>query len=57
MLKQSGELVTPKMGNMEKRIAEDLSGKVTIKLYDKQEKTAYEDIGCMAGIEIVGYKC
>ncbi|MEQ8199261.1 MAG: hypothetical protein ABRQ27_14880 [Clostridiaceae bacterium] len=45
------------MGNMEKRIAEDLSGKVTIKLYDKQEKTAYEDIGCMAGIEIVGYKC
>ncbi|MEQ8156370.1 MAG: tocopherol cyclase family protein [Clostridiaceae bacterium] len=57
MLKQPGELVAPKMGNMEKRIAEDLSGKVTIKLYDKQKKTAYEDIGCMAGIEIAGYKC
>lgn len=50
---KSLELVAPKKGNMEKIIKEGMAGEVSLKLYTKKEKLTYEDIGVMAGIEIV----
>ena len=40
---------------MQKIIKEELCGEVKIHLYNKQNKSVYEDIGSMAGIEIVGF--
>lgn len=54
-LKDSGELIAPHQGKMQKIIKEEVLGEVKIYLYNKQNKTFYEDTSCMAGIEIVGY--
>lgn len=54
-LKETGELIAPKLGKMQQVIKEESSGKVKIHLYDKKNGNVYEDIGCMAGIEIVEF--
>lgn len=54
-LKQPGELIAPQEGKMQKIIKEELSGEVKIYLFNKQNKAIYEDVGCMAGIEIVDF--
>lgn len=55
ILNQCGELIAPQNGNMKKKIKQDLVGTVKIYLYDKKSKRAYEDVGSMAGIEIVNF--
>jgi hypothetical protein len=40
---------------MQKIIKEEVLGEVKIYLYNKQNRTVYEDTCCMAGIEIVGF--
>ncbi|WP_035795104.1 tocopherol cyclase family protein [Clostridium akagii] len=55
VLNQSGELIAPHKGNMVKKIKEELSGKVKICLYNNENKIIYEDIGVVAGIEVVGF--
>ncbi|MGH4117764.1 tocopherol cyclase family protein [Clostridium sp.] len=54
-LKDPGELIAPHQGKMQKKIKEEVLGEVKISLYNKQNKTIYEDTSCMAGIEIVGF--
>ena len=49
-----GNLIAPAKGRMQKIINEDLSGIITIKLFEC-EKLIYEDNGKMAGIENVGF--
>lgn len=56
ILKQSGELIAPHKGQMGVKIKEELSGQVKISLLNKKNKSIYEDIGVVAGIEIVGFK-
>lgn len=51
-LTNTGELIAPQQGRMEKVIKEGLSGHVKIHLYNKQNGITYEDAGNMAGIEI-----
>jgi len=55
ILNEPGELIAPHKGKMQKIIKEELCGDVKIHLYNKQNKKVYEDIGSMAGIEIVGF--
>lgn len=54
-LRQPAELIAPQEGKMQKIIKEELSGEVKIYLLNKQNKDIYEDVGCMAGIEVVGF--
>ena len=54
-IKETGELIAPKQGKMQKIIKEEVLGEVKIYLYNKQNRTVYEDTCCMAGIEIVGF--
>lgn len=54
-IKASGELIAPQLGKMEKVIKEGLSGDVKVYLYNKESRIAYEEVGTMAGIEIVGF--
>jgi tocopherol cyclase len=54
-LNEVGELIAPKQGRMIKVLKEEVSGKVKINLYNKINEIAYEDICCMAGIEVVGF--
>ncbi|MCB2290520.1 hypothetical protein LGK97_12155 [Clostridium sp. CS001] len=54
-LNETGELIAPKQGEMIKVIKEEVSGKVKIKLYNKQNGIACEDICYIAGIEVVGF--
>lgn len=54
-LKETGELIAPDQGKMQKIIKEEVLGEVRIYLCNKQNKTVYEDTSCMAGIEIVGF--
>lgn len=49
---QPAELIAPQEGKMQKIIKEELLGEVKIHLLNKQNKAIYEDVGCMAGIEI-----
>lgn len=56
ILSNSVELIAPQNGNMKKTIKEEPSGMVKLNLYNKKNKTVYEDIGVLAGIEIVGFK-
>lgn len=51
-LTNTGELIAPQQGRMEKVIKEGLSGHVNIHLYNKQNGFTYEDAGNMAGIEV-----
>lgn len=53
--RQPAELIAPQEGKMQKKIKEELSGEVKIHLYNNQNKVIYEDVGCMAGIEVVGF--
>ena len=55
ILNKPGQLIAPHKGKMQKVIKEELWGEVKINLYDKQNKRVYEDVGSMAGIEIVGF--
>lgn len=55
ILNKPGKLIAPHKGRMQKVIKEELCGEVKIHLYDKQNKSVYNDIGSMAGIEIVGF--
>ena len=48
-----GKLVAPVFGNMSRIIKEGISGEVRIELVDKSGMI-YEDIGRLAGIEVVG---
>lgn len=50
-----GQLVAPLLGNMEKIIKEGGCEEVHIKLVDIKNKLIYEDVGRLAGIEVVGY--
>lgn len=50
-----GKLIAPQKGKMQTIVEEELSGEVRISLYSKPNKLIYEDIGCMAGIEILGF--
>ncbi len=52
-LANTGELIAPQQGRMEKVIKEGLSGHVNIQLYNKQNGFTYEDTGNMAGIEVL----
>jgi len=52
---ETGELIAPEQGKMQKIIKEEVLGEVKIYLYNKQNKTVYEDTCYMAGIEIVGF--
>ena len=52
---KTGELIAPENGKMQKLIKEGLSGDVKISLFNKKTKITYEDVGCMAGIEIVNF--
>jgi len=54
-LKEAGELIAPEHGKMKRKIKEEVLGEVKIYLYNKQDRTIYEDTCCMAGIEIVGF--
>jgi len=54
-LKETGELIAPEQGKMQKIIKEEVLGEVKIHLYNKQNRSVYEDTCCMAGIEIVGF--
>lgn len=54
-LTETGELIAPKGGKMQEIIKEESSGEVKIHLYHKESGIVYEDKGCMAGIEIVGF--
>jgi len=51
----TGELMAPQQGKMQKTIKQGLSGEVRISLLNKQHETIYEDAGIMAGIEISGF--
>lgn len=55
MVKDSGELIAPKLGKMREKIKEESAGQVKMKLYDKMNNSSLEEQGYMAGIEIVGY--
>lgn len=55
VIRETGGLMAPKQGEMQVDINEELSGEVSIYLYHKESRMLYEDIGCMAGIEIVGF--
>ena len=55
-LNEAGELIAPKQGRMQKIVKEEVSGKVKVNLYNKQNGTIYEDICYMAGIEVVGFQ-
>jgi len=54
-LNETGELIAPDQGKMQKIIKEEVLGEVKIYLYNKKNRTIYEDTSCMAGIEIVGF--
>jgi tocopherol cyclase len=54
-IRETAELIAPKLGRMEKIIKEGLSGGTKFCLYDKQKQIKFEDVGSMAGIEIVGF--
>lgn len=54
-IRETAELIAPKLGRMEKIIKEGLSGGAKFSLYDKQNQLNFEDDGSMAGIEIVGF--
>lgn len=54
-LNETGELIAPQKGRMQKKVKEEVSGKVKINLYNKQTGIVYEDICYMAGIEVVGF--
>jgi tocopherol cyclase len=54
-LNETGELIAPQKGRMQKIVKEEVSGKVKINLYNKQTGIVYEDICYMAGIEVVGF--
>ena len=53
--RQAGELIAPQKGKMQIIVKEELGGEVKISLYNKKNKSLYEDDGFMAGIEIVGF--
>lgn len=55
ILNKPGELIAPQKGKMQKIVKEELWGEVRIHLYNKQNYSIYEDVGSMAGIEIVGF--
>ncbi len=50
-----GELIAPDLGSMNKKIREELSGKVHIVFCNKKTGKIYEGDGIVAGIEMVGY--
>lgn len=50
-----GKLIAPQNGKMQTIVEEELSGEIRISLYSKPNKLIYEDIGYMAGIEILGF--
>ena len=52
---ETGKLIAPRNGKMQDIIKEELSGEVSIHLYDKQRDKTYEEYGLVAGIEIVGF--
>lgn len=54
-LKKQGQLIAPELGEMNRKIKEEISENVKIYLYNKQNEIIYEDTGSMAGIEIVGF--
>ena len=55
ILDDAGDLIAPKQGLMQEVVKEGLSGEVRITLYNKQNETIYQDLGNMAGIEIMSY--
>ncbi|MDF2884770.1 MAG: hypothetical protein K0R54_5340 [Clostridiaceae bacterium] len=56
-LKKHGQLIAPKLGEMNRKIKEGFSERVKIYLYNKHNEIIYEDTGTMASIEIVGFNC
>lgn len=54
-LKKHGQLIAPKLGEMNRKIKEGSSERIKIYLYNKYNEIIYEDTGSMAGIEIVGF--
>ncbi len=52
--KESGVLIAPKNGLMERKISESISSTVKVSLKDKNGKLIFEDYGQNAGLEVVG---
>lgn len=54
-LTQPGGLLAPKKGEMNIPVKEELSGEVKLYFLRKRNKQKYEDVGMIAGIEVVGF--
>lgn len=53
--KEPISVIAPKNGEMIKKINEEIAGEVKVKLYNKENKVVYKDIGTIAAMEVVGF--